>query len=85
MTYTHSVPFSIAEDENRLLWANSHIANLFLPLNPNTGKIKLYATSNPSASGNLTTLPYVNAYRDGKVWFNEHYRNAIASYPRIKL
>jgi virginiamycin B lyase len=39
-----------------------------------------YATSNPSKSGNLTTLPYVNTYRDGKVWFNEHYGNAIASY-----
>jgi len=80
VTYTHSVPFSIAEDENRLLWANSHIANLFFSLNPNSGEIKLYATSNPSASGNLTTLPYINAYRDGKVWFNEHYGNAIASY-----
>ena len=80
VTYTHNVPFSIAEDENGLLWANSHIANLFFSLNPNTGEIKTYATSNPSASGNLTTLPYVNAYRDGKVWFNEHYGNAIASY-----
>ena len=80
VTYTHSVPFSIAEDENGLLWANSHIANLFFSLNPNTGEIKQYATSNPSASGNLTTLPYYNEYRDGKVWFNEHYGNAIASY-----
>ena len=80
VTYTHNVPFSIAEDENGLLWANSHIANLFFSLNPDTGEIKQYATSNPSASGNLTTLPYYNVYRDGKLWFNEHYGNAIASY-----
>jgi virginiamycin B lyase len=80
VTYTHNVPFSIAEDENGLLWANSHIANLFFSLNPDTGEIKQYATSNPSASGNLTTLPYYNIYRDGKLWFNEHYGNAIASY-----
>ena len=80
VTYTHSVPFSIAEDENGTLWTNSHIANLFFSLDPNTGEIKQYATSNPSASGNLTTLPYYNQYRDGKVWFNEHYGNAIASY-----
>jgi virginiamycin B lyase len=80
VTYTHSVPYSIAEDENGTLWANSHIANLFFSLNPTTGEIKQYATSNPSASGNLTTLPYYNEYRDGKVWFNEHYGNAIASY-----
>jgi len=80
VTYTHSVPFSIAEDENGMLWANSHIANLFFSLDPHTGAVKQYATSNPSASGNLTTLPYYNEYRDGKVWFNEHYGNAIASY-----
>jgi virginiamycin B lyase len=80
VTHTHSVPFSISEDENGTLWANSHIANLFFSLNPTTGEIKQYATSNPSASGNLTTLPYYNEYRDGKVWFNEHYGNAIASY-----
>ena len=80
VTHTHSVPFSISEDENGTLWANSHIANLFFSLNPTTGEIKQYATSNPSASGNLTTLPYYNEYRDEKVWFNEHYGNAIASY-----
>lgn len=80
VNHTHSVPFSIAEDENGLLWFNSHIANLFLSLDPKTGTVKQYATSNPSKSGNLTTLPYVNTYRDGKVWFNEHYGNAISSY-----
>ena len=80
VNHTHSVPFSIAEDEDGLLWFNSHIANLFLSLDPKTGATMQYATSNPSKSGNLTTLPYVNTYRDGKVWFNEHYGNAIASY-----
>ncbi len=80
VNHTHSVPFSIAEDDNGLLWFNSHIANLFLSLDPKTGVIMQYATSNPSKSGNLTTLPYVNTYRDGKVWFNEQYGNAIASY-----
>ncbi len=85
VNHTHSVPFSIAEDENGLLWFNSHITNLFLSLDPKTGAVKQYATSNPSKSGNLTTLPYVNTYRDGKVWFNEHYGNAISSYdPRDK-
>ena len=77
---THSVPFSIAEDEHGTLWANSHIANLFLSLDPKTGAVKQYATSNPSASGNLTTLPYYNLYKEGKVWFNEHYGNTIASF-----
>jgi virginiamycin B lyase len=80
VNHTHSVPFSIAEDENGLLWFNSHIANLFLSLDPKTGATMQYATSNPSKSGNLTTLPYVNIYSNGKVWFNEHYGNAIASY-----
>lgn len=80
VNHTHSVPFSIAEDENGLLWFNSHIANLFLSLDPKTGATTQYATSNPSKSGNLTTLPYVNTYSNGKVWFNEHYGNAIASY-----
>ena len=80
LNYTRNVPFSIAEDENGTLWANSHISNLFLSLDPNTGAIKQYATSNPSKSGNLTTLPYINTYKDGKVWFNEHYGNGIASY-----
>ncbi len=86
MNHTHSVPFSIAEDENGLLWFNSHIANLFLSFDPKTGATMQYATSNPSKSGNLTTLPYVNFYRDGEVWFNEHYGNAIASYnPKDKM
>jgi virginiamycin B lyase len=80
INYTHSVPFSVAEDGNGTLWANSHIANLFLSLNPNTGAVKQYATSNPSSSGNLTTLPYYNEYRDGRVWFNEHYGNSIAYF-----
>lgn len=80
VTYSHNVPFSIAEDENGTLWANSHISNLFFSLDPNTGELKQYATSNPAASGNLTTLPYYNEYIDGKVWFNEHYGNALASF-----
>lgn len=49
-------------------------------LDPITGAVKHYATSNPSKTGNLVTLPYINIYRDGKVWFNEHYGNAIASF-----
>jgi len=80
VNHTQSVPFSVSEDENGLLWTNSHIANLFLSLNPQTGEIKQYATSNPSTSGNLTTLPYYNIFREGKIWFNEHYGNAIASF-----
>lgn len=80
VTYTHSVPYSIAEDENGTVWANSHVANLFVSLEPNSRVLKEYATSNPSASGNLTTLPYYNEYNNGKIWFNEHYGNAIASY-----
>ena len=28
----------------------------------------------------MTTLPTYNLYKDGKLWFNEHYGNAIASY-----
>lgn len=80
LTYTHNIPFSIAEDKNGTLWANSHISNLFFSLDPRTGAVKQYATSNPAAPGNLTTLPYYNEYRDGKIWLNEHYGNAIAFY-----
>jgi virginiamycin B lyase len=46
---------------------------------PKTGYTKHYSTSSPSTA-NTTTLPYYNEYKNGKIWFNEHYGNAIAFY-----
>ncbi len=79
LTNTHSVPISVAEDENGTLWTNDHASSLFLMLDPKTGFTKQYSTSN-SSTANTNTLPYYNEYRDGKIWFNEHYGNAIAYY-----
>lgn len=79
LTHKHSVPISVAEDDNGTIWTNDHASSLFLMLDPKTGYTKEYATSFPSTA-NTTTLPYYNQYRDGKIWFNEHYGNAIASY-----
>ncbi len=79
LTHTNSIPISVAEDENGNLWTNNHASSIFIMLNPPTGETKQHATSFP-ATANPVTLPYVNEYRDGKIWFNEHYGNAIASY-----
>ncbi|HYO06536.1 MAG TPA: hypothetical protein VER14_06105, partial [Phototrophicaceae bacterium] len=79
LTHTNSIPISVAEDENGNLWTNNHASSIFIMLNPKTGETTQYATSN-SSTANPVTLPYVNEYRDGKIWFNEHYGNAIASY-----
>jgi virginiamycin B lyase len=79
LTNTHSVPISVTEDDNGTVWTNDHASSLFIMFDPKTGYSKQYATSFPSTA-NTTTLPYYNQYRDGKIWFNEHYGNAIASY-----
>jgi virginiamycin B lyase len=79
LTNTHSVPISVTEDDNGTVWTNDHASSLFIMFDPKTGHSKQYATSFPSTA-NTTTLPYYNQYRDGKIWFNEHYGNAIASY-----
>jgi virginiamycin B lyase len=79
LTYTNSIPISVAEDENGNIWTNDHASSIFIMLNPKTGETKKYATSFPSTD-NSVTLPYVNEFRDGKIWFNEHYGNAIAAY-----
>ncbi|MBA3749844.1 MAG: hypothetical protein H0X03_02940 [Nitrosopumilus sp.] len=76
---TNSVPISVAEDENGMIWTNDHASSLILMLDPKTGNIKQYATS-PASTRNTTTLPYFNEYSDGKIWFNEHEGNAIAYY-----
>ncbi len=77
---TQSVPISIAEDKNGMLWANDHASNLFFMIDPKTGSIKQYSTSPASTRNTTATLPYYNEYRDGKIWFNEHEGNAIANY-----
>lgn len=79
LTHLNSVPISIAEDENGNVWTNDHDASIFIMLDPNTGAIKQYATSN-SSTASKSTLPYYNEYRNGKLWFNEHYGNAIAYF-----
>jgi virginiamycin B lyase len=79
LTHTHSVPISVAEDEKGNVWTNDFPSSLFLMLDPKTGHTKHYSTSFPSTA-NTTTLPYYNEYKNGKVWFNEHYGNAIAFF-----
>lgn len=76
---TKSVPISVVEDENGMIWTNDHASSLFVMFDPQTGFTKQYSTS-PASTRNTTTLPYYNEYRDGKVWFNEHEGNSIASY-----
>lgn len=79
LTNEHTIPLSISEDESGRVWTNDHASSLFLMLDPSTGYTKQYATSFP-LTVNTTTLPYYNEYRDGKIWFNEHYGNAIAFF-----
>ena len=79
LTSIHTIPLSVAEDEKGRVWTNDHASSLFLMLDPSTGNIKQYSTSFPLPT-NTTTLPYYNQYKDGKLWFNEHYGNAIAFY-----
>lgn len=79
VTHTNAVPISIAEDNNGNVWTNDHAASIFLMLDPDTGLTKQYVTSN-SSTASKSTLPYYNEYRDGKIWFNEHYGNAIAYF-----
>ncbi len=81
LTHLNSVPISIVEDENGNVWTNDHDASVFIMLDPNTGAIKQFATSN-SSTATKSTLPYYNEYRNGKLWFNEHYGNAIAYYDK---
>lgn len=79
LTYLNGVPISIAEDENGNVWTNDHDASIFIMLDPKTGAIKKFATSNSSTAA-ASTLPYYNEYRNGKLWFNEHYGNSLAYY-----
>jgi virginiamycin B lyase len=79
LTSRHTIPLSVAEDEKGRVWTNDHASSLFLMLDPSTGNIKQYSTSFPLPL-NTTSLPYYNQYRDGKLWFNEHYGNAIAFF-----
>jgi len=79
LTSMHTIPLSVAEDEKGRVWTNDHASSLFLMLDPSTGNIKQYSTSFPLPT-NTTTLPYYNQYKDGKLWFNEHYGNAIAFF-----
>ncbi len=48
-------------------------------LDPKTGPTKQHSTS-PALTRSTPTLPYYNEYKDGKIWFNEHEGNAVASY-----
>ncbi len=79
LTHTNSVPIGVTEDDNGNIWTNDLASSLFMMLDPKTGYTEKYATSF-SSTASPTTLPYYNQYRDGKIWFNEHYGNAIASY-----
>lgn len=77
---TKSMPISVIEDEHGNIWANDHASNLFFMVDTNTDSIKQYSTSPATTRNSTTTLPYYNMLRDGKIWFNEHEGNAIASY-----
>ncbi|HEX5978954.1 MAG TPA: hypothetical protein VFY68_16850, partial [Nitrososphaeraceae archaeon] len=74
------VPIGIAEDDKSRLWINDHATNLFFMFDPLTEEIVQYSTSLPTSRNSTTTLPYWNAFRDGKVWFNEHEGNAMAYF-----
>lgn len=76
---TKSLPISIAQDDEGMVWTNDHASNLFLVIDPQTNQTMQYATS-PASTRNTTTLPYYNQYYGGKIWFNEHEGNAIAHY-----
>jgi len=75
-----SVPISIVEDKNGVLWTNDHASNLFLKYDPKTNSIKQFSTSPAITRNTTSTLPYYNEYNDEKIWFNEHEGNTIASY-----
>lgn len=77
---TKSVPISIIEDKNGLLWTNDHASNIFLNYDPKTNSIKQFSTSPAITRNTTSTLPYYNEYSDEKIWFNEHEGNTIASY-----
>ncbi|MDR4489791.1 MAG: hypothetical protein R2685_02665 [Candidatus Nitrosocosmicus sp.] len=81
LTYLHSVPIGISEDENGNVWVNDHDSSIFMMLDPDTGDIKQFATSN-SSTASKSTLPYYNEYINGKLWLNEHYGNSIAYYDK---
>ena len=76
---TKNVPISVAEDDKGRLWTNDHASSLFVVLDPSTGNTKQFSTS-PATTRITPTLPYYNAYSDGKVWFNEHEGNAIGAF-----
>jgi virginiamycin B lyase len=74
------VPIGIAEDDKGRLWINNHATNLFFMFDPLIEEVVQYSTSLPTSRNSTTTLPYWNAFRDGKVWFNEHEGNAMAYF-----
>lgn len=77
---TKSVPISIVEDKNGVLWTNDHASNIFLNYDPKTNYNKQFSTSPAITRNTTSTLPYYNEYSDEKIWFNEHEGNTIASY-----
>jgi virginiamycin B lyase len=74
------IPISIIEDDKENLWINDHATSLFFEFNPENGHIKKYTTSLPSTRNNISSLPYFNEYREGKIWFNIHEGNAIGYF-----
>lgn len=74
------IPISIIEDDRGILWINDHATSIFFTFDTKTNQIKKYSTSLPSTRHNISSLPYFNEYRDGKLWFNEHEGNAIGYF-----
>jgi virginiamycin B lyase len=77
LTKDAGIPISIIEDDKENLWINDHATSLFFEFNPKNGNIKKYSTSLPSTRNNISSLPYFNEYREGKIWFNIHEGNSI--------
>jgi virginiamycin B lyase len=80
LTKEAGIPISIVEDNKENLWINDHATSLFFKFDPKNGQIKKYSTSLPSTRNNISSLPYFNEYRDGKIWFNIHEGNAIGYF-----
>ena len=65
LTPLQSVPISIAEDENGNIWINDHDSSIFMMMDPDTGLIKQYATSNSSTADQryLTILQRIQVWK----------------------
>ena len=72
-------PVGIAVDSSGDVWMTQHGASLVSEFNPVTHYFKTISTSIPSVGESLPYFVYVDS-TTGKIWFNEHYGNAISVF-----